>query len=383
MSSRDDTAIRKGKQVYRVLGFSFALLFSFFTDIPLFSGELVEGEDFVYVTRDGGAGGYEAFPDVCRLEDGRLLCVFYDGYGHIAWPNASIFKTGGRISGCYSSDEGKTWSSPFVVFDSPFDDRDPSLTVLNDGTILCCFFILDKPVDPKTSYRKLGSWFIRSEDGGASWSEPTPISDRFWGSSPIRILRNGTWIVGLYNQDPDWNAAVGISENQGKRWRVEIVPTAGLPNGDETDLIQRQDGSLYLIVRNREGAGPRPMLFSQSFDGGTTWTEAESTGFSGHSPYLYRTPDDIYVLGTRTGKTPLEGDGVLPGTTTIRLSFDEGKTWGLPITVDCKLGAYPSMVTLTDGSTLIVYYEEGPGSNIRARKFRINEKRLEWLKFDR
>ena len=369
--------------MYRVLGFTSVLLFSLFTYVSLFSEELIEEEDFVYVTRDGGAGGYEAFPDVCRLEDGRLLCVFYDGYRHIAWPNAKIFKTGGRISGCYSFDEGKTWSSPFVVFDSPFDDRDPSVTVLGDGTILCCFFILDKPVDPHTSYRKLGSWFILSEDGGASWSEPTPISDRFWGSSPIRILRNGTWIVGLYNQDPDWNAAVGISEDQGKRWRVEIVPTAGLPNGDETDLIQRQDDSLYLIVRNREGAGPRPMLFSQSFDGGTNWTEAESAGFSGHSPYLYRTPDNVYVLGTRTGKTPLEGDGVFPGTTTIRLSFDEGKTWGTPITVDCKLGAYPSMVTLTDGSTLIVYYEEGPGSNVRARKFRINEKRLEWLKFNR
>ena len=366
-----------------ILRLTLALLFSVLTCVSLFAEELTEGEDFVYVTHDGGAGGYEAFPDVCRLKDGRLLCVFYDGYGHIAWPNANIFKTGGRISGTYSSDEGKTWTPPFVIFDSPFDDRDPSLTVLDDGTILCSFFILDRPVDPQTKYRKLGSWFIRSEDGGTSWSEPFPISDRFWGSSPIRILRDGTWIVGLYNQTPDWNAAVGISNDQGKRWRVEIVPTAGLPDGDETDLIQRSDGSLYLIVRNREGAGPRPMLFSQSFDNGATWTEAESTGFSGHSPYLYETPDGVYVLGTRTGKTPLEGDGVLPETTTIRLSFDEGKTWGPPVTVDRKLGAYPSMATLSDGSALIAYYEEGPGSNIRARKFRISEGRLEWLKFSR
>ncbi|MBR2584539.1 MAG: hypothetical protein IKE64_03790 [Thermoguttaceae bacterium] len=36
---------------------------------------------FVYVTQDGGNGAYEAFPDVCRLADGRLLCVFYDGWG--------------------------------------------------------------------------------------------------------------------------------------------------------------------------------------------------------------------------------------------------------------------------------------------------------------
>jgi len=30
--------------------------------------------------RDAGAGGYEAFPDVCRLSDGRLMAVFYAGY---------------------------------------------------------------------------------------------------------------------------------------------------------------------------------------------------------------------------------------------------------------------------------------------------------------
>ncbi|MCR5358451.1 MAG: glycoside hydrolase, partial [Thermoguttaceae bacterium] len=69
--------------------------------------------------------------------------------------------------------------------------------------------------------------------------------------------------------------------------------------------------------------------------------------------------------------------------TTIRISFDEGETWCAPVTVDHCLGAYPSMVTLRDGSTLIVYYEEKEGSNIRARKFRISNGGVEWLKFDR
>ena len=38
--------------------------------------------------------------------------------------------------------------------------------------------------------------------------------------------------------------------------------------------------------------------------------------------------------------------------------------------VDTVGGAYPSMVNLKDGSVLIVYYEEGPGSSIRAKRFR-------------
>ena len=38
-------------------------------------------------------------------------------------------------------------------------------------------------------------------------------------------------------------------------------------------------------------------------------------------------------------------------------------------------------VTLKDGSTLFVYYEETDGSNIRARKFRVTDGKIEWLKF--
>ena len=44
-------------------------------------------DDFVYVCKDAGAGGCEAFPDVCRLRDGRRMAVFYAGYGHVSLPN--------------------------------------------------------------------------------------------------------------------------------------------------------------------------------------------------------------------------------------------------------------------------------------------------------
>ena len=72
--------------------------------------------DFVHVCEDAGAGGYEAFPDVCRLNDGRLMCVFYAGYGHIALPNDQLPK-GGRISYCLSSDEGHiSWFIRQVTF---------------------------------------------------------------------------------------------------------------------------------------------------------------------------------------------------------------------------------------------------------------------------
>ena len=97
---------------------------------------------FTYVCTDAGAGAYEAFPDVCRLKDGRLMSVFYAGYGHIALPNEKLPK-GGRISYCISDDEGKTWSDAKVLYDGPNDDRDPSITQLKDGRLMCIFFSLE------------------------------------------------------------------------------------------------------------------------------------------------------------------------------------------------------------------------------------------------
>ena len=36
------------------------------------------------------AGGYAAFPDICRTKSGDLLCVFYSGAGHITLPSKDL-----------------------------------------------------------------------------------------------------------------------------------------------------------------------------------------------------------------------------------------------------------------------------------------------------
>ncbi|MDO5552207.1 MAG: sialidase family protein [Planctomycetia bacterium] len=356
------------------------LAITFFIGGAVRCDELVEGKDFVYVARDGGAGGYEAFPDVARLADGRLLCVFYDGDGHVAFPSDSL-PNGGRVSGCFSEDEGKTWSEPFVVFDSPFDDRDPGVTVTEDGTILVNFFLLDNPVRPHTWYRKLGTWYVQSTDGGKTWSRVYPVSDNFFVSSPIRILRDGRWAVGLYNEEPNYEAAVAVSDDQGKSWKTVVIPTGDLQVDAETDVVELSDGSLLALMRNREGKNP--MAWSRSSDRGETWTVGESTGFTGHCPYLHLTPDGTLVMAIRTPpeERTISYEGIIYSSTTLRLSPDEGKTWGPPTLVDRFLGAYPSLVNLKDGTTLIVYYEEGRGSSIRARKFHVNNGNVEWDTF--
>lgn len=324
---------------------------------------LIAGKEFVYVCRDAGAGAYEAFPDVCRLADGRLFAVFYAGYGHVAMPNENLPR-GGRVSGCYSSDEGKTWTDAQVVFDGPDDDRDPSVTQLSDGRLICVFFTLR----PKgEGYRGIGTWMVESSDAGQTWTGLRPVSP-YYASAPARELADGRLVLGLYMETgDDAFGAVTISTDKGATWSPPVdIPNGGLRLDAETDTIALNDGRLYAAQRTSKES----MRFSTSSDGGQTWSVSEPMGFPGHCPYLYRSPEGIIVIAHR-----------LPNTS-IHYSLDECATWSENIQVDTVGGAYPSMVTLNDGATLIVYYEEGEGSSIRARKFRATPEGIQWLDWE-
>lgn len=320
------------------------------------------GADHVMVCTDAGAGAYEAFPDVCRLADGRLLAVFYAGYGHVSLPNEQLPK-GGRVSGCYSSDEGKTWTPAETIYDGPDDDRDPSIAQLSDGRIVCNFFSLRAKEGGK--YDGLGSWMVESSDGGKTWSAATCISNNYYCSSPIRELPDKALILGLYQETKeDSFGAVTLSKDMGKTWSAPIdINNGGLRLDAETDVIRLKDGRLYAAQR----AAKEDMRYSISEDSGKTWSISKPMGFPGHCPYLHRTPDDVIVCAHRKPNTSLH------------YSLDECQTWSANVDVDSCGGAYPSMVTLKDGSILIVYYEEGDKSSIRARKFRVNKDGFTWL----
>lgn len=326
-------------------------------------------EDFIYVCRDAGAGGYEAFPDVCRLRDARLMAVFYAGYGHVSLPDARLPK-GGRICFCLSSDEGRTWSDARLLYDGPDDDRDPSIVHLSNGSLICNFFSLRKKETVKegeSTWTGLGSWVVVSKDTGKTWSAPMRIARDYYCSAPIRELPAGRLILGLYQQiSGTSHGAVVMSEDGGKNWGKPIdIDNGGYKLDAETDIIPLKDVTLYAVQREPKTT----MCYSVSKDGGRTWSVSRPLGFPGHCPYLLRTPDDIILLAHRLPQTSLH------------YSLDEAKTWSGNVLVDDVGGAYPSMVNLKDGSVLIVYYEEGEGSSIRARRFRATKAGIEWLKF--
>jgi sialidase-1 len=330
------------------------------------------GADFVRIPHDPNTGNYEAFPDVCRLQDGRLLAVFYAGYTHVSAPNKR-WPNGGRVSYSISSDEGFTWSVPKTLYDSPDDDRDPSVVQLQNGQIICDFQRQGvspnwDPVTMTGSAEVKGTWIITSNDGGKTWSEARQIYPKHGTSSPIRELSDGRLVLGLMTATGE--GAVGASDDQGKTWNKAVaIPTGGAPIDAETDIIELKNGTLFAAERITE---PKPMCFSLSSDRGNRWSVSRPLPFQGHCPYLHRTPRGIILLGYRNYKP--EG-----AKTCLRFSLDECKTWSDEVLVDTFGGAYPSIVDLKDGTELIVYYEEGGGSSIRVKRFRATPAGIELL----
>ena len=68
--------------------------------------------------------------------------------------------------------------------------------------------------------------------------------------------------------------------------------------------------------------------------------------------------------------------------TAMHISRDECRTWQGPYLIDTVGGAYPATVELKDGTILVIYYEEGSGSAVRVKRFRVKADGLETLGWD-
>lgn len=228
-----------------------------------------------------------------------------------------------------------------------------------------------------------------SADAGETWSSLHTFPSNYFVSSPVRQLANGRLILGLYytQKNQRSHGAIATSDDGGKTWNEIIVLDCATASLDaETDVIEVAPGKLYAALRDSFG----PMHESFSQDNGDTWSPPKPVDFLAHCPYLHHAPDGAILLGYRQAtpaamkmleKRKWADDDTYR--TALRMSRDECRTWGKPQQIDNVGGAYPSMVNLPDGSILVVYYEERAGSDIRAKRFRVLNDRVEFLTLDR
>lgn len=324
-----------------------------------------EQPPFRVISRGAASGPYQAFPDACRLQNGDIAVVFYAGYGHVSLPN-DAWPKGGRICMVRSSDEGRTWSEPVVIFDNERDNRDPHIAQLRDGTLVCTYFDYWREGGATRYYCAL----TRSVDGGKTWEQQgQQVTPAGWAcSAPVREMPDGTLILGVYREGAQGSyGGVVRSTDHGRTWSapIPIGQEANLPLDAETDVILLRDGTLFAALRSSS----INMHYATSGDLGLTWTPVRDIGFKGHAPHLTRLRTGEILL---THRVPA---------TSLHVSRDECRTWQGPFVLDTVGGAYPATVELKNGSVLVVYYEEGEGSAIRALRFRLKPAGIEFLQW--
>lgn len=319
------------------------------------------------ICRDAGAGGYQAFPDLLRLNSGDLLCVFYAGYTHISHPSPALPR-GARVCAIRSTDEGVSWSESIIVADTPWDDRDPSIVQLPDGRILCNWFTYYGGAASRDGVPWLKEiWLCESLDGGLTWSEPwlaeSLLGDTWGCTARPLILPDGALLMPVYREHgiEDIRCAVILSEDAGRTWSEPtwVDPVHG--DCDEPDLCRLPDGRILCMMRANHA---QTMWWSQSSDEGRSWSRACPVGFPGHAPNLLLTQGGALLCTHR-----------LPGTA-LHVSFDLAVTWHGPVALDEHIGAYTSKIEMPDGRILCAYYEEGEGSAIRLVAFRVDGESL-------
>lgn len=305
-------------------------------------------------------GGQGYFPVAIRLRDKRIAVVLRGGAPHLG--------IAGRLDMVFSSDEGKTWTSPVTVVDTPIDDRNPAFGQAADGALVVGYYRTAR-YDEKGNYspkldKLRDTWVTRSTDGGKTWTDPAQIdvSEFGWGSpfGKMVTLPDRRLLMAIYGgsrraagENPSAerdHSYVYSSDDDGQTWKFLSEIGDGKQQLNETALVRLRSGRLVAAVRSREGE----LWISESDDSGQTWSVCRRATPKGAIPADLVELEDgrlWLTVGNRIG--PYGAVGLIGGPDA---KFDWSRRVTLVSdarTTDC---GYPSSVLLNDGRLLTVYY---------------------------
>jgi sialidase-1 len=290
-----------------------------------------------------------------------------------------------------SLDGGKSWQKMQIVADfgphtvgnpCPVFDRDTGtvwlLLTKNRGDEDEKLIRDGKSKEPRTV------WVTKSTDEGATWAKPfeisSTVSDPKWtwyatGPGCGIQLRSGRLVIPCDHNELGTRTRrshVIYSDDRGATWKVGGVLG---PETNECQVIEREDGALLLNMRSYHGKHRRAVATSK--DGGLTWSDV--------------TLDDALIEPVcqasliRFTDTKQHGKNRVlfanPASTkremmTVRLSYDDGRTWPVSKLLYEGLSAYSALAVLPD-MTVGCLYERGAKSAYERITFARFD--LEWL----
>lgn len=326
-----------------------------------FHWELVER---VVVSGPDGRGRkrHRAFPATAQLRDGTLLTVYREGSDHWSTPDAVI-------RACRSSDGGHAWSPPETIVAKSGRTFSPHLGMrqLEDGVVLFPFIeghsITGEPPYFRY-YERLfkTACFMTSRDNCHTWSAPQQIDlgpDVIWTGAYGDVIggdRGEALVSVAWQREGESFYRAGLLRFAAdyQSWTGPIQITVGLD--DEWSLCRLPSGRILAVFRDWD----RPSKQCFSDDGGRTWSEPQPVPFHGQCPSLLQTQAGVLLCAFRQ-KGPGKPHGV-----GLAYSYDGGSTWeeADPLYVatdglwDC---AYPNLLETRPGEFLACYYTAALG----------------------
>lgn len=361
---RIDTRDEQGRQI------ATGAIWKFMTNAP---GVFFE-ENNVFVS---GIGGYHTYriPAVIVAPNGDLL-AFCEGrmYSSADHGNNDIVMK-------RSTDGGRTWREQEIVYEE--GGASTNVTIGNPCVV----------VDQETGIvwlsfcRENSRVFIGcSRDSGMTWSERREIT------AAVKP-HNWSWYatgpgVGIQlRQEPfegrlvmpcdhiadgsTWSSHMIYSDDHGETWQCseEI-----LFETNECQVVELADGTLMNNMRNRN-SGRDYRGVATSTDGGLTWSEVrfdeQLPGPTCQASFLRHTLAEVLDRNRVLFSNPAHTSSRV--NMTVRLSYDEGRTWPVSRQVYEGSSAYSCLTVLPDNSIGCLYEKDGYGKIAFARFS------LEWL----
>lgn len=290
-----------------------------------------------------------------------------------------------------SLDGGRTWLPTQVLVRGEGKEALMNPCPVVDHTNRAIILLCDKANAVRQDHHQ--HFQLISQDNGQTWSAPIAIVDRianydarFNAGPGVGLqLRSGRLIIPGYTgevneeTDEEWYSRVLYSDDYGASWTLgPQVPELS----DECQAVELSDGTLMLNVRGNMGMSCRGV--ATSANGGQAWSSFR------WDRELNECPCQASVLHYRLGeggtKNRLlfanpdnagEKFGVVDRTRmTVRLSYDEGKTWPIKRLIHAGPSSYSSLVRLPDGDIGLLF--EG-GEKHRREWIRFTRFSLAWL----
>ena len=272
-----------------------------------------------------------------------------------------------------SLDGGRTWGRLKVLANAGEGAAADSCAVVDrhTGTVWVFFGYYPVGVGSRNAQPGLYGatvmyWFVKSDDDGETWSKPIDVTamvkkPEWRAGSPgpgVGIqTRSGRLIIPRYYlKRLDYHGShVMYSDDHGKSWKIGgEVQAEGATS--ESQVVELADASLLINMRGQTGNYRK---IARSIDGGISWLEVSKDPFlvepRCQASMVQFTDRVAYAKDRLLFSNPanLERKNM-----TVRLSYDEGKSWPVAKQLHAGPSAYSCLTVLSD-MTIGCLYERG------------------------